>query len=210
MATFAERLRQLRAERGISTPKLAEELGIAKSTISQYENNKRSPDGYILAKLAEYFNVSVEYLLGKTDIPDRITEANTDSAHSKELEKFKTRIKELRQKNNLTQKELGEKLGLTESTVSLYEAGKRKPDPSTLVKLANIFDVSIDYLLGRTDDPTNPVKGIVTREDFERVLGPGDYPEVMAFKEYIDRENLTWEEAMKLLELAKKIRDMSK
>lgn len=123
--------------------------------------------------------------------------------------KFKDRIKEQRIKHRFTQLELGKKLGLSESTISLYESGNRKPEPDTLVKLSKIFDVSIDYLLGQTNDPTSP-KGYVYKEDFERVLGPGDYPEVMAFKDYIDRENLTWEEARELLELAKKIRDMKR
>jgi transcriptional regulator with XRE-family HTH domain len=54
---------------------------------------------------------------------------------------------------NLTQKELGEKIGLSNKTISNYEKRDRQPDNETLLKLANFFDVSVSYLLGETDNP---------------------------------------------------------
>ena len=51
-------------------------------------------------------------------------------------------------------KELGEKINVAESTVSLYENGKRQPDYETIKKLADFFGVTTDYLLERTDTPT--------------------------------------------------------
>lgn len=62
------------------------------------------------------------------------------------------RIKELRKDKGLTMKQFGEQIGMAESTISLYEAGKRQPDIETLNKIANYFNVTTDYLLGRTDD----------------------------------------------------------
>ncbi len=59
------------------------------------------------------------------------------------------RIFELRKSRGITQKQFGELFGLAESTISLYEAGKRQPDYTTLSKIADYFGVSIDYLLGR-------------------------------------------------------------
>lgn len=61
---------------------------------------------------------------------------------------MKNRIKELRQKNNLTLKELGCKFGMAISTVSEYERGRREPKPGTWKKLANYFNVSVPYLQG--------------------------------------------------------------
>ncbi|MDD2235353.1 MAG: helix-turn-helix transcriptional regulator [Desulfitobacteriaceae bacterium] len=63
------------------------------------------------------------------------------------------RLKMLRRKMNLTQKELGEKIGLSNKTISNYEKRDRQPDNETLLKLANFFDVSVSYLLGETDNP---------------------------------------------------------
>jgi transcriptional regulator with XRE-family HTH domain len=64
------------------------------------------------------------------------------------------RLKALRKKMNLTQKEVGEKIGLSDKTISSYEQGDRQPDNETLLKLANFFGVSVSYLLGETDNPT--------------------------------------------------------
>lgn len=61
---------------------------------------------------------------------------------------MKNKIKELRQKNNLTLKELGCKFGMAISTVSEYERGRREPKPGTWKKLANYFNVSVPYLQG--------------------------------------------------------------
>ena len=59
------------------------------------------------------------------------------------------RIRELRKARNLTLKKLGNMIGVSESAMSLYETGKRSPDYATVVKLAELFDVTADYLLGR-------------------------------------------------------------
>ena len=60
------------------------------------------------------------------------------------------RIKELRKSKKLTMSELGELVGgLAQSTISLYESGKRQPDQATLIKIADFFGVTVDYLLGR-------------------------------------------------------------
>lgn len=62
------------------------------------------------------------------------------------------RLRELRKQNGLTMKQLGDKAGLAESTISLYENGKRQPDQGTMLFFANFFGVSVDYLLGRDSD----------------------------------------------------------
>lgn len=59
------------------------------------------------------------------------------------------RLRELRKDSALTLKELGNKIGVAESTLSLYETGGREPDYATLLRIANYFRVSTDYLLGR-------------------------------------------------------------
>ena len=62
-----------------------------------------------------------------------------------------TKLKELRKEHKLSMKELGKILGLSESTISLYEAGKREPDIKTLIKIADYFKVSVDVLIGRNE-----------------------------------------------------------
>ncbi|MFV3012943.1 helix-turn-helix domain-containing protein [Clostridium botulinum] len=60
-------------------------------------------------------------------------------------------IKKLRKENNLTQKELGDKLNVGKSTISQYENNINTPDIDIIKKISKIFDVSVDYLLGNTD-----------------------------------------------------------
>ena len=62
------------------------------------------------------------------------------------------RLRELRKQKGLTMKQLGDLVGLAESTISLYETGKRQPDQDTMVFFADFFGISIDYLLGREEE----------------------------------------------------------
>ena len=64
------------------------------------------------------------------------------------MSNFGGRLKELRVKRKISQKQLAEKLGIVQSTIANYEKGLRFPDHNTLIKLAGIFNVYIDYLLG--------------------------------------------------------------
>ncbi|OXS77917.1 hypothetical protein B1B05_09935 [Domibacillus enclensis] len=64
------------------------------------------------------------------------------------------RLKSLRKERKLTQEELGKRVNVTKVSISGYENGKRSPDTETLQKLADFFDVSTDYLLGRSEHKT--------------------------------------------------------
>lgn len=61
------------------------------------------------------------------------------------------RIKFLREELNMTQQELADKLDGAKSTVAMYEKGDRKPSMEVLLKLSEIFNCSIDYILGKSD-----------------------------------------------------------
>ena len=63
------RLKLLRQQKGISQLKLAMDLTMNQNSISRYENGERQADYTTLIKFADYFNVSIDYLLGRTDNP---------------------------------------------------------------------------------------------------------------------------------------------
>lgn len=65
-----------------------------------------------------------------------------------------SRIREYRLKRGLTQGQIAEKLGMTEANFSSYERGKSIPPGDKLKQIAELLDVSTDYLLGQTDDPS--------------------------------------------------------
>ncbi|OAH58653.1 MULTISPECIES: helix-turn-helix transcriptional regulator [Bacillaceae] len=83
---------------------------------------------------------------------------------------FGERLKHVRKAKKLRQNELGQTLGLTQSTISQYEKNQKTPDINTLKKIADTLNVSAEYLLLRTDDPIN-----YTREH----------------RELIEKENIT-------------------
>ncbi len=64
---------------------------------------------------------------------------------------FNTKLKELRNTNNLTQQQLAQDCNLSIRGIQDLEYGSRKPNHDTILAIANYFDVSVDYLLGRTD-----------------------------------------------------------
>ncbi len=67
---------------------------------------------------------------------------------------FAERIKMLRRDKKITQSALAELLGVTKTQVSDLENGKTTTSIERLIALADYFDVSLDYLVGRSDDPT--------------------------------------------------------
>lgn len=79
---------------------------------------------------------------------------------------FAQRLKELRKKNNITQVQLAEKLGVSKGTVAMWETEKRQPNFETLNEISDIFDKRIDYILGRSDDESSPN---LTDEDIDQL-----------------------------------------
>lgn len=72
------------------------------------------------------------------------------------------RLRELRKQNDLTTTELGKILGCSNQSITHYEHGERKPDPEMLIKIADFFGVSVDYLLGRDNN-----KNLIERPLYE-------------------------------------------
>ncbi|MDA2491345.1 helix-turn-helix domain-containing protein [Bacillus cereus] len=64
---------------------------------------------------------------------------------------FGTRLHTLRKERKLRQEDMAKQLGIARTTYAMYEQGNREPDYNTLIKLATFFEVSIDYLLGKTE-----------------------------------------------------------
>ena len=63
------------------------------------------------------------------------------------------RLKELRKKKGISQLRMATDLNTTQNTISRYETGEREPGIDELIKIADYFNVSVDYLLGRTENP---------------------------------------------------------
>ncbi len=69
---------------------------------------------------------------------------------------FQIRLKQLRENTGLSQSNFAKEIGVAQSTVGNWESGKREPDYNTTKIIADYFKVTVDYLLGRSNDPTPP------------------------------------------------------
>ena len=67
------------------------------------------------------------------------------------MESFSERLKALRQEKNITQRALANHLNITDTAYGFYEQGKNYPNMDILIKLADYFEVSLDYLVGRSE-----------------------------------------------------------
>lgn len=80
-----KRLKELREQKNLTQAQLSKFLNISASTIGMYEQGRRFPDENLLKHISQYFNVSIDYLLGLTNIPntidDYIQKSNTNSYH---------------------------------------------------------------------------------------------------------------------------------
>lgn len=91
---------------------------------------------------------------------------------------FGTRLKELRNNKHMSQEELGNFLNVGKSSISSYENGTREPSKEAIVKIAEIFGVTTDYLLGNTD-----IKKNVTNNNDDIALDDGlDGHKIMTYR----------------------------
>ena len=81
MAQFDKILKLLRTEKAMSQQDLADALGISKSAINMYGRGERQPNFETLESIADYFNVDIDYLLGRTNKTTKIINPNTMAAH---------------------------------------------------------------------------------------------------------------------------------
>lgn len=106
------------------------------------------------------------------------------------MNSFGAKLKSCRKDMSLSQRELGQKIGVAESTISLYESNKRFPDAETLQKISSLFNVSLDYLLGNAPckKPVSPAGRGVRIPVLGRVVA--GIP-IEAVQEILDYEEIT-------------------
>ena len=75
MKIYSERIRQLRARRGLSQDQLAAALGVSRSAVSMYETSQREPDFETCEAIADFFNIDMDYLLGRSDVERKVVAA---------------------------------------------------------------------------------------------------------------------------------------
>ena len=141
-------MRDLRTANLYSQAYIAEKLNIQRSTYKEYELQNSIIPIIHLNEFCNYFKVSIDYVLGLTS---KKNYSNSKIAIDPKLSG--QRLKELRKKHNLTQKELANMLNTDISLPSKYERGIYPIATVYLYSLCKKYDVSADYLLGKTNYP---------------------------------------------------------
>lgn len=134
---LGEKIAEQRKKLGLSQEELAEKLNISQKSISKYEMGNRKPQYKVLVRMAEYFGVTTDYLLGLAKGGNTM---------------LGKRINELRKSSGMTQEEFGKKLGVIKQTVSSWENDLSEPNHAATIAIAKLFGVTTDYLLGAEGD----------------------------------------------------------
>ena len=132
---FSIRLKELRISKGFTQSELGKKVGVSQNTFTNWENGSREPNFKTLRKLANVLETTIDYLLGEEEMTVQLV--------------FASRLKVLRVSNGYSQTQIAQSLGTVQVVVSKYECGIREPDLKMLVKIADFYNVSLDYLLGR-------------------------------------------------------------
>ena len=128
------KIRTLRIETHWTMKDLAGFLGTNTTAISNWENSYNAPTKENIEKMAILFRVSRDELINAGKV------------------NYLARLKELRKNKGITQRQLSEETGMSFQSISFYEHGEREPGVKALISLADYFNVSIDYLVGRSDE----------------------------------------------------------
>ncbi|WP_240418188.1 helix-turn-helix domain-containing protein [Paenibacillus periandrae] len=121
--------------------------------------------------------------------------------------KYGHRIADLRDEKHLTQEELALKVGITRSALSHYENNRREPDYETIQRIADFFTVSVDYLMGRSEDLTHTANEHA--KEFVSQLELSDQAVLDKFTLTIDGRELTSEEATRFIHFIRAQRSSS-
>ena len=149
------RIKQLRLANKLTQQQLANATGINVRSYQNIEYGKLSSSHTAIIALARYYDVSTDYLLGLSDdSSSQHSICDTVFCVSGVESSFEKRIKYLREQNCLTFKQAAKATGLCVNTLQGYEYGKYKPGFEAIIALVKLYNVSTDYLLGLTDNPT--------------------------------------------------------
>ena len=136
---IGRRIKELRTENGLTQQELAKILNVSSMSISFYENEQRKPDSEFIIACSRFFDVSTDYLLGKT-YKRRIPREERFGAFSK-------RLKHVRELKAISQRQAAEDLNISPQNLSYYENG-RDAGYGLLVRMARYYDVTVEYLIG--------------------------------------------------------------
>lgn len=145
---MAVRYEELRLNKEKRQGDIAEILDVKRNTYSKWENEINDMPIEKANVLANYYKVTFDYMLGLTR-----NYISVDNDLFIDWNLFTERLVKLRKDAKLSQEQVAEKLGFAQQTYSHFEVGDRRPTTLKVLIIAQFYNKSVDYLLGRTDNP---------------------------------------------------------
>ncbi|KAB8139712.1 helix-turn-helix domain-containing protein [Chloroflexia bacterium SDU3-3] len=146
---FGEKFRQLRQAHHLSQAEMATRLSIQRAHVNNIESGRRLPSIHLVCTIHRVFGISADYLLrDEHPVHPAISTPSPNTREDATLGTFARHLRELRQSQGLNQTVLAERLGLrTQAHISLLEHGQKEPSIALVLRIAEVFGVSIDSLL---------------------------------------------------------------
>lgn len=141
LSKFTETFNFLISDNDLTGKELAAALNIPAATVSRYRNGIHAPTIDYIIKIADYFNCSVDYLLG-------LEEENT-ALTFKRCPPIKEQIAALPKQFKMSYYAFCKQAGITESGFYDWKNGNKTPTIQSIVKIAKFFDRRVDFILGR-------------------------------------------------------------
>ena len=142
---IAERLKDIRIENDLTQTQIAKILNTTQNSYNRWENNVELISLKKLTRVCNYFNTSMDYLVG-------ITRNNIGNGkHDFNYSIVGNNIKIFRKDNKLSQKDLATLLNTSQSTISAYEAGKTIILTAFALEIVKKYNISLDWLFGRKE-----------------------------------------------------------
>lgn len=163
MAKLSDRIKSLRLSANMTQEEFGKKFGIVKSTVSLYESGKSTPNDQIKKQICDYFDTSLDYLLGNSDVKSRNDTHGffffffDDSLK----DTFTTRLKNVIDDKDITEEEFLNKLTFEKERGEKYLYGECEPSLEDLIEISQILDTSTDYLLGQIPKITNSEKKLL-------------------------------------------------
>lgn len=142
MSKLSEQLMELMDEEGLTQNTLAEKLNTSRPKLSLYINDKALPTFEVFVELIEFFNCSADFLIGKTDYPER----NRKYAP---VQPFGARLKSILKERNISQYSFQKSTNISWSVLHNWFKGNSLPSIDNLKRVADHLECSVDFILGR-------------------------------------------------------------
>lgn len=160
MAKLSDRIKSLRLSANMTQEEFGKKFGIVKSTVSLYESGKSTPNDQIKKQICDYFDTSLDYLLGLSD--KRHPDESGEWSYPKVSNRLGNILQDYRHKNNLSEDNFAKELNINVKTYIGIEIGKYSPSIPLLQRISKVTGYDIDYLTGAKSQTS-----IISNETFE-------------------------------------------